>query len=127
MQYQTVQLEKRHQPEQPQPGLQFKHHVKDLSKGSTIDLSTASVDHNTAIAHSEFKYGDAVRPSVNRVRTFTPIGDKSTSYRQISQPTLDELFKCCKGAQLLQSSQRTGTCTICGTFFYKEVSENAQF
>ena len=54
----------------------IRQHSKDRSAGSTVDLGTssASVDHQTAIASSEFKYGAAVKPSLSRVRSFTPLG-----------------------------------------------------
>lgn len=54
-----------------------RQHTKDLSKGSTIDMSSLDVDHPTAIASSEFKLGAAVKPSVNRTRTFTPNAAKN--------------------------------------------------
>ena len=76
--YQTVQID--HQETKNWKLEQYKH-SKDLSHASTVDMATVSstsVDHTTAIANSEFKYGAAVKPSLNRVRTtFTPIGPKT--------------------------------------------------
>jgi len=91
-------------------------------------MSVASVDHPTAIASSEFKYGAAVKPSLSRERSFTPIGgSKSVSNRQVSSKKLEEVFCCCSGAYLLKSSEKSGTCSICGVFCFFEVSKNAQF